>query len=146
MKNIVELTNASFEPEVLQAAGPVVVDFYAPCGGACKMLAPLLEQLAGELDGRVKFAKANVNDLPDVTAHFNVTGVPTLILFRDGRNVGQVVGLTYPRDLKTWLEKAAAEPAPAWTVGRPAPKGAHSVAPPSDPALPVEAAARVAGG
>ena len=68
MKNIIELTEANFEPEVLQAVIPVVVDFYAPWRGPCKMLAPVLEQLAGEFDGRLKFARANVEETPDLAS------------------------------------------------------------------------------
>jgi thioredoxin 1 len=110
MKNTVELNTASFKPEVLHADGPVLVDFYAPWCGPCKMLAPLLEQLAGELQGRVKFAKANVDDMPEVAAYYGITGVPTLILFRGGRNVDQMVGVASARQLKAWLENAAAQP------------------------------------
>ena len=107
MKNIIELTEANFEPEVLHAAGPVVVDFYAPWCGPCKMLAPLLEQLAGEFAGRLKFAKANVDDTPELAASLEVTGVPTLMLFRGGKAVDQVVGFSGLRQLKAWLDKAA---------------------------------------
>jgi thioredoxin 1 len=107
MKNIVELNTTNFKQEVLQAAGPVVVDFYAPWCGPCKMLAPLLEQLAGELAGRVKFAKANVDDMLDEAASYGITGVPTLMLFRDGKNVDQMVGMSSGRQLKAWLETAA---------------------------------------
>jgi thioredoxin 1 len=107
MKNIIELNETNFEPQVLQTAGPVLVDFYAPWCGPCKMLAPLLEQLAGELNGRVKFTKLNVDDAPELAGHYNITGVPTLLLFRDGKVFDRVVGMASPRSLKTWLEKAA---------------------------------------
>jgi thioredoxin 1 len=107
MKNIIELTEANFEPEVLKAAGPVVVDFYAPWCGPCKMLAPLLEQLAGDLAGKLKFVKLNVDAAPELSADHWITGVPTLMLFRDGKAVDQVVGFPGPRQLKAWLDKAA---------------------------------------
>lgn len=114
MKNIMELTEHSFEQEVLQAGGPVLVDFYAPWCGPCKMLAPLLDQLAAELAGRVKFTKLNVDDAPEVAARYEITGVPTLMLYRDGQVLDQVVGLTSPRALKQWLAQAAvAAPAAA---------------------------------
>jgi thioredoxin 1 len=109
MKNIVELNIANFKTEVLEAPGPVLVDFYAPWCGPCKMLAPLLEQIAGEMDGRVKFAKANVDDLQDVASFFSITGVPTLMFFRGGKAVDQMVGMSSARQLKAWLETAAGE-------------------------------------
>ena len=107
MKNIIELTEANFEPEVLQAVIPVVVDFYAPWCGPCKMLAPVLEQLAGEFDGRLKFARANVEETAELAARLEITGVPTLMLFRGGEAVDQGVGFSGVRQLKAWLEKAA---------------------------------------
>jgi len=109
MKSIIELNETNFGPEVLQAAGSVLVDFYAPWCGPCKMLAPLLEQLAVEFAGKMKFAKLNVADAPELAGHFDIAGVPTLMLFRDGRPADQMVGLAPPRALKTWLEKAAGE-------------------------------------
>jgi thioredoxin 1 len=87
----------------------VLVDFYAPWCGPCKMLAPLLEQLADEYNGRVKIAKANVDDMTDVAGFYGITGVPTLMLFRGGKNVDQMVGMASPRQLKAWLENAAKE-------------------------------------
>jgi thioredoxin 1 len=113
MKNIAELNETNFEPEVLQAASPVLVDFYAPWCGPCKMLAPLLEQLAGAFTGRVKFAKLNVDDAPELAGQFNITGIPTLMLFRGGKAIDRMVGLPSPRALKTLLENAVREPAPA---------------------------------
>ena len=107
MKNIVELTENNFEAEVLQANLPVMVDFYAPWCGPCKMIAPLIEQLADEYAGRIKFIKANVDETPDLAAQFRIEGVPTLMLFRAGKQVDQVVGFPGPRALKNWLDRAA---------------------------------------
>ena len=100
MKNTIELNEANFEPEVLHAAVRVVVDFYAPWCGPCKMLAPVLEQLAGAYVGRLKFARANVEDTPDLAASFEVSGVPTLMLLRGGKAVDQVIGFSGLRQLK----------------------------------------------
>jgi thioredoxin 1 len=107
MKNLIELSESSFETEVLRADLPVVVDFYAPWCGPCKMLAPLLEQPAAEFQGRIKFAKANVDDTPELAAANQITGVPTLALFRCGEPVDALVCLVSPRALKSWLEAAA---------------------------------------
>jgi thioredoxin 1 len=106
-KNIVELTDANFETEVLHTALPAVVDFYAPWCGPCKVIAPLLEQFAAEFAGRLKFAKANVDETPGLAACFEITGVPTLLLFRGGAPVDQVVGFPGPHQLKDWLDQAA---------------------------------------
>jgi len=107
MNKMVELTEGNFETEVIQAAIPVVVDFYALWCGPCKMLAPMLEQFAGEFAGRLKFAKANVYETPELAVCFKITGVPTLRLFRGGEPVDQVVGFPGPRQFKAWLDKAA---------------------------------------
>jgi thioredoxin len=104
--NIVELTEANFEAEVLQSPISVVVDFYAPWCGPCKMIAPLLEQFAVEFTGRLKFAKADVDKTPELAGCLEITGVPTLILFRNGEAVDQVVGFPGPRQFKAWLGKA----------------------------------------
>jgi thioredoxin 1 len=113
MNTIIGLTEDNFEKEVLRADGPVLVDFYAPECGACRMLAPLLEQLAGEFDGKIKFAKLNVDDTPEQASCYGITGAPTLMLFRGGKPVDQLVGFAPPRSLKNWLENAAAEKAAA---------------------------------
>ena len=107
MKNVIELSESSFETEVLQSDLPVVVDFYAPWCGPCKMLAPILEQLAKEFQGRIKFAKANVDDTPELAAAHQITGVPTLALFRGGEPIDALVGMVAPKALKLWLEGAA---------------------------------------
>lgn len=108
MKNVIELSGSEFESSVLQASTPVLVDFYAPWCGPCKMLAPLLEQVAGEMAGRVKFTKLNVDEAPEIASQYDITGVPTLKLFRNGAAVDEVVGMLPPAVLKRWLEQAAA--------------------------------------
>jgi len=119
MKNIAELSENSFETEVLRANLPVVVDFYAEWCGPCKMLAPLLEQLANEFQGRIKFVKANVDETPGLAAAYQITGVPTLALFRGGERIDALVGFVAPKALKSWLEGAAtAAPAAPATAPR----------------------------
>ena len=107
MKNIIELTEDNFETEVLRATGPVLVDFYAPWCGPCMMIAPLLEQFAADFAGKVKFAKVNIDHAPALTSEYEITAVPTLMLFRGGEAVDQVVGFSGPRQFKAWLDKAA---------------------------------------
>lgn len=107
MRNIIELSESSFETEVLRADLPVVVDFYAEWCGPCKMMAPLLEQLAVEFKGRIKFAEANVDETPELAAAYQITGVPTLALFHGGERIDALVGLVAPNALKSWLEGAA---------------------------------------
>jgi len=107
MKNITELTEANFETEVLRATGPVLVDFYAPWCEPCKMLAALLEQFAAEFAGKVKFTKVNIDDAAALAGEYEISSVPTLMVFRGGEPVDQVEGFYGPRPFKAWLEKAA---------------------------------------
>ncbi len=113
MNKIIELDDQSFEPELKKAGVPVLVDFYAPWCGPCRMLAPVLETLAGEFAGRVKFARVNVDLAPELAIHYEITGVPTLIIFRNGLILNTIVGMPSPRALKTRLEEIAALAAPA---------------------------------
>lgn len=113
MKNVIELNETRFETEVLKANGLVLVDFYAPWCGPCKMLAPMLEQFAREFDGRVKFVKVNVDESPRLALQYNITGVPTVMLFRGGLILDTFVGLPHPRTLKARLDELAPAAAPA---------------------------------
>ena len=104
MKNVTELTTATFESDVLQSTDAVLVDFYAPWCGPCKMLAPALEQLAAEFAGRIRFAKLNVDDAGEIAGRYNITGVPTLILFRNGQPLDTLVGMAPVGALRKWLD------------------------------------------
>lgn len=89
---IVHVTDSSFEDEVLKAAEPVLVDFWATWCGPCKMIAPVLEELAGEYQGKVKICKIDVDANTETPAKFNVRGIPTLMLFKGGNMEAMKVG------------------------------------------------------
>lgn len=107
MNHIVEVNERDFETEVLRADGLVLVDFYAPWCGPCKMLAPLLEQLAPQYAGRVRFVKVNVDEAPRLAMRYEITGVPTLMLFRGRLILDTWVGLPSPRALRARLDELA---------------------------------------
>jgi thioredoxin 1 len=111
MDNVREITAVGFDAEVLQSPQPLLVDFYAPWCGPCKALAPLLDQVAGELAGQIKFVKLNVDDAHALAQQYGITGVPTLMLFRNGQAVDTLFGGASPRALKQWLANASAVPA-----------------------------------
>ncbi len=102
-ENILQFTDASFETEVLKSSVPVLVDFWAPWCGPCRMIAPHVEALAGELAGRLKVGKLNVDENVDVPGRYRVQGIPTLLLFKNGQVQEQIVGYTSKEALKSTI-------------------------------------------
>jgi thioredoxin 1 len=92
MAQVAEVTDASFEGEVVQSDVPVVVDFWAPWCGPCRVVSPILEDLASQHEGRVKFMKLNVDDNPQTASRYNVLSIPTVILFDRGEPQETVIG------------------------------------------------------
>ena len=100
------VTDDSFESDVLQASGPVVVDFWAEWCGPCKQIGPALEEIAGEMEGKVTIAKVNIDDSPNAPSKYGVRGIPTLLLFKDGEVVSKKVGAAPKGQLQAWIEDA----------------------------------------
>ena len=106
--NIVTLTQENFAAEVLQASAPVLVDFWAEWCGPCKMIGPILDELAEEYSGRVKIGKVNIDEHQGLATEYGVRAIPTLLLFHQGQVADQMVGLRSKRDLKASLDRVAA--------------------------------------
>lgn len=102
---IIELNSENFDSEVIKSQVPVVVDFWAVWCGPCKMLAPTLDELAEEYNGRVKIAKVNVDDNPELANNFGISSIPTLLFFKNGQVVGQSVGVKPKSILKDSIER-----------------------------------------
>ena len=103
--NLVTLTQDNFSTEVLNSPVPVLVDFWAEWCGPCKMIAPILDELATEYDGKVKVGKVNIDDHQNLAAQFGIRAIPTLLVFKAGQVAEQVVGLKSKRDLKASLDR-----------------------------------------
>ena len=101
------VTDTSFAADVLQSAVPVVVDFWAPWCGPCKMIAPALDEIAGEMAGKVKVVKVNVDENQEVAAQFGIRSIPTLMVFKGGKLAATKVGAGSKSDLSKWITASA---------------------------------------
>ncbi len=101
------LTQDNFEKEVRQSATPVLVDFWAEWCGPCKMIAPLLDELADEYSGKVKIGKVNIDEQQELATKYGIRAIPTLLLINKGEVVEQMVGAKSKRDLKASLDRIA---------------------------------------
>lgn len=99
-----DITQDVFQKEVLEHQGLVVVDFWAPWCGPCRVLSPIIEELAEELQGKVKVAKVNVDENGEIASQYNVMGIPTIIFFKNGQMVDQHVGVLQKEDLKKKID------------------------------------------
>ncbi|MBI2369212.1 MAG: thioredoxin [Deltaproteobacteria bacterium] len=103
---ITQVTDGTFDAEVLKAPRPALVDFWAEWCGPCKAIAPVVEELAREYGGLVKFVKLNVDDNPATPSRYGVRSIPTLLLFRDGQVLGQIIGAVPRAKIEEVLQKA----------------------------------------
>jgi|TARA_B100000965_G_scaffold403714_1_gene432558 thioredoxin 1 len=104
MSDIVNVTDGTFDAEVLQSDSPVLVDYWAEWCGPCKMIAPILDEISGEYDGKLKIAKLNIDENPDTPPKYGIRGIPTLMLFKNGNVEATKVGALSKSQLTAFLD------------------------------------------
>jgi len=104
MSSISHVTDSSFEQEVLKAQGPVLVDFWAEWCGPCKMIGPVLEEIAGDYAGKLKIAKLNIDENPQTPPKYGIRGIPTLMLFKNGQVEATKVGAVSKSQLSAFID------------------------------------------
>lgn len=108
MANVAEFSDSTFQGDVLQSSVPVLVDFWAPWCGPCRMIAPVVEELAKENQGAIKIGKVNIDDNPDVAMNYSVNSIPTLMIFKGGQVVDRFVGVQPKSRLQQAIDAAKA--------------------------------------
>jgi thioredoxin 1 len=103
---VVEVNDSNFDSEVANSTIPVFIDFWAPWCGPCRMVAPVVDELAKEMQGKIKFTKVNIDDSPNTASRFGVMSIPTMLVIKNGQTVGQQVGAVPKGILKAMIEKS----------------------------------------
>lgn len=103
---VIEVNDQNFDSEVTSSPVPVFLDFWAPWCGPCRMISPVVDELAAEMQGKVKFAKINVDESPNTAARFGVMSIPTLLMVKNGQIVGQQVGAVPKSSLKSMIDSS----------------------------------------
>jgi thioredoxin 1 len=103
-EGVIEVNSAKWEDEIIKAQGLVVIDFWAAWCGPCRMISPTVEELAKEYSGKIKVAKINTDENPDIASTYKIMGIPTIMFFKDGKKIDQVVGVVPKQQLKEKID------------------------------------------